>query len=99
LEVKQSRFDVLRSAHGRGFTLGKLSRGEINTDVLAVIDEGARNHHPKEVIALGYNIKVYYSQIYLLDSNFIPMILGFQLSCMKSFEIPHLMHVSNPTQC
>jgi hypothetical protein len=46
-----------RSARGRGFTLGKLSRDEINTDVLTVIDEGAHNHHPKEVIALGYDTK------------------------------------------
>jgi hypothetical protein len=45
------------SARGRGFTLGKLSRDEINTDVLAVIGEGARNHHSKEVVALGYDIK------------------------------------------
>jgi hypothetical protein len=46
-----------RCAHGRGFTLGKLSRDEINTDVLAVIGEDARNHHPKKVIALGYDTK------------------------------------------
>jgi hypothetical protein len=48
---------VSRSAHGRGFTLGKLSRDEINTDVLAVIGEGAHNHHQKEIIALDYDTK------------------------------------------
>jgi hypothetical protein len=46
-----------KSASGRGFTLRKLLRDEINTDVLTVIDEGARNHHLKEVIALDYDIK------------------------------------------
>jgi hypothetical protein len=25
------------------------------------------------------------------------MIIDFQLGCIKSFEIPHLMHVTNPT--
>jgi hypothetical protein len=39
--------------------------------------------------------KIYYSQIYLLDSNFIH--IGFQLGCMKSFEIPRFMHIANPT--
>jgi hypothetical protein len=48
---------VSRSAHGRGFTLEKLSKDEINTDVLVVIGEGAHNHHPKEVIVFGYNTK------------------------------------------
>jgi hypothetical protein len=37
--------------------LGSFRENEINTDVLAVIGEGACNHHPKEVIALGYNTK------------------------------------------
>jgi hypothetical protein len=37
--------------------LGKLLRDEINTDVLTVIGEGARNHHPKEVVALSYDTK------------------------------------------
>jgi hypothetical protein len=41
--------------------------------------------------------KIYYSQIYLLNSNFIHMILNFQLSCMKNFKIPHLIYVTNPT--
>jgi hypothetical protein len=45
------------SARGRDFTLGNLSRDEINTDVLAVIGDGARNHHPKEVVALGYDTR------------------------------------------
>jgi hypothetical protein len=41
--------------------------------------------------------KVHYSQIYLLDSNLIHIILSFQLSCMKIFKISHIMHVVNPT--
>jgi hypothetical protein len=41
--------------------------------------------------------KVYYAQIYLLDSNFIYIILDFQLDCMNFFEISHFMHVANPT--
>jgi hypothetical protein len=48
---------VSRSARGRGFTFGKLSRDKVNTDVLEVIGEGARNHHPKEVVALDYDTK------------------------------------------
>jgi hypothetical protein len=35
----------------------KLSRVEINTDVLAVIGEGARNHHEKKVVTLSYDTK------------------------------------------
>jgi hypothetical protein len=35
----------------------KLLRDEINTDVLTVIGDGARNHYPNEVIALGYDTK------------------------------------------
>jgi hypothetical protein len=46
-----------RSARGRGFTFGKLSRDEINTDVLAVIDEVACNNYLREVIALDYATK------------------------------------------
>jgi hypothetical protein len=41
--------------------------------------------------------KVYCLQIYLLNSNFMYMILDFQLSCMKSFKNSHLMHITNPT--
>jgi hypothetical protein len=48
---------VLRSAHDRGFTFEIFLRDEINTDVLAVIGEGAYNHHPKKVVALGYDTK------------------------------------------
>jgi hypothetical protein len=48
---------VSRSARGRDFTLGKLLRDEINTDILVVIGEGICNHHSKEVIALDYDIK------------------------------------------
>jgi hypothetical protein len=50
-------FDASRSAWGRVFTLGKLLKDEINTDVFAIIDEGARNHYPKEVVVLGYDTK------------------------------------------
>jgi hypothetical protein len=46
-----------RSVRDRDFTLGKLLRDEINTDVLAVIGEGTHNHHPKKVVALGYDNK------------------------------------------
>jgi hypothetical protein len=48
---------VSRSAHGRWFTFENLLRDEINTDVLAVIDEGTHNHHLKKVIALDYDTK------------------------------------------
>jgi hypothetical protein len=37
--------------------LEKLSSDKINIDIFAVIDEGAHNHHPKKVIALGYDTK------------------------------------------
>jgi hypothetical protein len=30
---------------------------EVNTDILAVIGEGTHNHHPKEIIVLGYDTK------------------------------------------
>jgi hypothetical protein len=36
---------------------GKLSRDEVNTDVIPVIGKGARNHQTKEVVALGYDTK------------------------------------------
>jgi hypothetical protein len=46
---------MLRSACGRGFTFEKFWKDEINIDVFVMIDEGAHNHHLKEVIALGYD--------------------------------------------
>jgi hypothetical protein len=36
---------------------GKLLRDEINIDIFAVIGEGVHNHHPKKIIALGYDTK------------------------------------------
>jgi hypothetical protein len=87
---------VLKSAHGRDFTFEKLLKDEVN--ILAVIGEDAHNYHPKKVVALDYDIsKIYYSEIYLLDSNYIYIILDFQLGCIKNFKILHLMDVSNPT--
>jgi hypothetical protein len=37
--------------------LGSFRETRITIDVLAVIVEGARNHHPKKIVALGYDTK------------------------------------------
>jgi hypothetical protein len=61
-----------------------------------VFGSGRTEQKEKKKTLIMITHKIYYSQIYLLYSNFIHMIFDFQLDCMKSFEILHLIHVTNP---